>query len=98
VKQTIESAQNKQKEHHDRRVRFMPIYQIGDLVLYYRAALDQHRSGKLEPKWKGSYYIHSITGNGAYKLRTIDGSVLRSSISNTYLKTYKSKTSLRFMA
>ena len=97
VQRTIKSAQDKQKDLHDRRIRFTPVYQIGDQVLYYRAALDNQRSGKLELKWKGPYYIHSITGNGAYKIRTIDGSVLKASINNTFLKAYKSRASLSFM-
>ncbi|GJY44741.1 hypothetical protein Tco_0432954 [Tanacetum coccineum] len=32
--------------------------------------------GKLRPKWEGPYEVTEVLGEGAYKLRSIDGAVL----------------------
>ena len=58
-------------------------------MLYYRAMLDNQRSSKLEPKWKGLYYIHAIVGNGAYKLREMTGKVLVAPVNGKYIKEYQ---------
>ena len=42
----------------------------------------------MSQKWKGPYYIHEIIGKGAYKLRTLEGKVLRSSYNVKHLKEY----------
>ena len=52
------------------------------------AAREKQWSGKLSQKWKGPYYIHEIIGKGAYKLRTLEGKVLRSSYNVKHLKEY----------
>ena len=48
-------------------------------------------SSKLEPKWKGPLYIHEIIGKGAYKLRTLEGKVLKAPSNVINLKLYKDK-------
>ena len=63
-------------------------FEIGDKVLYYDAAKDKQWSGKLNPKWKGPYYIHQILLNGSYKLRELDGKVLRTPANGNLLKPY----------
>jgi hypothetical protein len=63
-------------------------YQIGDLVLYYKAILDKQWSEKLDLKWKGPYYIHDIIGNGAYKIRELNGKVLKTPVNRSLLKIY----------
>ena len=73
AKQQISCKQLKQKDRHDDKLTHVRQFVIGDMVLHYRAMLDNQKSGKLEPKWKGPYYIHSILGNGAYKLRETKG-------------------------
>ena len=45
-------------------------------------------SGKLDPKWKGPYHIHDIIGNGAYKIRELNGKVLKTPINGSLLKIY----------
>ncbi|GJT63996.1 hypothetical protein Tco_1015476 [Tanacetum coccineum] len=32
--------------------------------------------GKLRPKWEGPYEVTEVLGDGAYKLRSMDGAVL----------------------
>jgi hypothetical protein len=92
IKQQIGHEQQKQKDRHDAQMKNVKMYNIGDKVLYYRALLDKQWSGKLEPKWKGPYYIHAILGNGAYKLRETNGKVLKAPVNGTYLKIYKELT------
>ena len=52
------------------------------------AAKEKQWSGKLSPKWKGPYYIHEIIGKGAYKLRTLEGKVLKNPYNIKHLKKY----------
>ena len=84
----ISQAQVKQKERHDRKLKKEIKLNIGDKVLYYLAAQATSHSGKLNPKWKGPYYIHQILQNGAYKLRELDGRVLRTPVNGSLLKLY----------
>ena len=51
-------------------------------------AKDKQWSGKLNPKWKGPYYIHQILLNGSYKLRELDGKVLRTPANGNLLKLF----------
>ena len=89
VRQQINFEQQKQKDRYDTRLQKAIQFQIGDQVLYYRAMLDKQWSGKLEPKWKGPYYIHAVIGNGAYKIRELDGRVLKTPVHGSLLKLYK---------
>ena len=50
VRQRILENQIKQKDSHDRKLRRMNIFTIGDKVLLFNSARDQTWSGKLEPK------------------------------------------------
>jgi hypothetical protein len=88
VQQNLQKEQQKQKDRHDEKLKKIVSYQIGDQVLYYRAMLDKQWSGKLEPKWKGPYYIHDIIGNGAYKIRELNGKVLKTPVNGSLLKIY----------
>jgi len=63
----VTQAQIKQKDRHDTKLKKPIVFQIGDKVLYFKAAQDQSHSGKLNTKWKGPYYVHQILPNGAYK-------------------------------
>ena len=73
VKTQIEFAQDKQKEMYDKHVQKENHFHIGQKVLYYNTSQEGCHTGKLQPKWKGPYYIHEIGLHGAYRLRTIDG-------------------------
>ena len=57
-------------------------------MLLKDAAKEKQWSGKLAPKWKGPYYIHKEIGRGAYKLRTLDGKVLKTSHNVKHIKKY----------
>jgi hypothetical protein len=88
AKKRVEKAQKKQKDRHDRKLRHPVNFIIGDKVLYYDAAKEKQWTGKLEQKWKGPYYIHQVGEKGSYKLRTIDGKVLKTSVNGSLLKLY----------
>ncbi|CAG8619079.1 9024_t:CDS:2 [Funneliformis mosseae] len=42
--------QQKQKDRYDEKLKKIVSYQIGNLVLYYKAILDKQWSGKLDSK------------------------------------------------
>ncbi|CAG8694431.1 16584_t:CDS:1, partial [Funneliformis mosseae] len=63
VQQNLQKEQQKQKDRYDEKLKKIVSYQISDLVLYYKVILDKQWSEKLDPKWKGPYYIHDIIGN-----------------------------------
>jgi len=84
----IATSQHNQKNRHDRQIDHLYQFEIGDKVLYYDAAKDKQWSGKLNPKWKGPYYIHQVLINGSYKIREIDGRVLRTPANGNLLKPY----------
>jgi hypothetical protein len=81
----IYKEQEKMKLRHDQQIKEVQ-YKIGDLVLLYRSELRGKQ--KLEERWKGPYLIHEIMNNGAYKLRTQDGKVLKVPINSDRLKLY----------
>jgi len=87
----IESSQRKQKERFDSKLKEGKRFEIGDKVLLKDSAKEKQWSGKLEPKWKGPYYIHEIITKGAYRLRTVDGKVLRASTNVINLKLYQDR-------
>ena len=89
----IKRQQLKQKEYHDRRIIKSIEYEIGNKVLLYEAAKHTSHTGKLDPKWKGPYYIHDLVYPGVYKLKTLDGKVLRTLINGSLLKLYNKRTS-----
>nr|GFA26161.1 reverse transcriptase domain-containing protein [Tanacetum cinerariifolium] len=65
-------AKSKIKGYYDAKVRGVS-FRPGDFV--YRANGESHEedAGKLGPKWEGPYEVTEALGNGAYKLRDIDG-------------------------
>ncbi|GES74949.1 DDE-type integrase/transposase/recombinase [Rhizophagus clarus] len=78
-------AQQKQKKQHDEDLHIMQ-YKIGDLVLPYQSQLRGKQ--KLQERWKGPYYVHEVLGNGVYKLRTIEGKILKVPVNSERLKLY----------
>ena len=86
--ENIEKSQEKQKEKHDGKIKEETKFTIGEKVLLKDVAKEKQWSGKLSPKWKGPYYIHEIIGRGAYKLRTMDGKVLKATRNIKHLKKY----------
>src|SRR4051812_42759189 len=89
ARDTIFHVQTKQKDFHDKKLKKPCDFQIGDKVLYFKVALDQSHSGKLNPKWKEPYYVHQVLPNRAYKLRTMEGLVLDVPVNGNLLKPYR---------
>src|SRR2546421_9832893 len=87
VLDTIERSQEKQKQRHDERIN-EDKFEIGDKILLKDAAKEKQWSGKLSQKWKGPYYIHQVIGKGAYKLRDMDGRILKATRNIKHLKKY----------
>ncbi|GET04035.1 uncharacterized protein LOC109147323 [Rhizophagus clarus] len=81
-------AQQKQKKQHDEDLHIMQ-YKIGDLVLLYQSQLRGKQ--KLQERWKGPYYVHEVLGNGAYKLHTIEGKILKVPVNSEQLKFIEEK-------
>jgi hypothetical protein len=88
AKKNIEESQEKQKEYHDQRNKMKLKFNIEDQVLLYNAAKEKQWSGKLQDKWKGSYYIHQTIKNGSYKLKELDGRILKTPVNGELLKIY----------
>src|SRR2546429_389579 len=88
ARSNVRKSQEKQKERYDKRIGEETILKIGDKVLLKDAAKEKQWSGKLAPKWKGPYYIHKEIGKGAYKLRTLDKKVLKTSHNVKHIKKY----------
>ena len=84
----IKKSQEQQKRRHDGRIKEETKFEIGMKVLLKDAAKEKQWSGKLSQKWKGPYYIHEIVGGGTYKLRTLEGKVLKTSRNVKHLKKY----------
>jgi hypothetical protein len=85
---TIHQAQQKQKLKHDAQIQAIS-FKIGDLVLLYKSQLRGKQ--KLQERWKGPYYVHEVMGNGAYRLRTLDGKILKTPVNSERLKLYHSR-------
>nr|GEY74630.1 reverse transcriptase domain-containing protein [Tanacetum cinerariifolium] len=67
------------------RVRGMA-FKPGDFVYHSNDASYAAAGGKLGPKWEGPYEVTEALGNGAYKLRSTDGTVLPRTWNVTNLK------------
>jgi hypothetical protein len=93
AKKQIKKSQEKQKKYHDKRVKIKEDFEIGEKVLYYKAAMEKQWTGKLEEKWKGPYYIHEILKNGSYKIKEMDGKILKTPVNGELLKKYHSRES-----
>lgn len=88
TRKRVDRQQNKQKQYHDQHIKSDTKFQIGDKVLLYRAEKEKQWSGKLDEKWKGPYYVHTVLPNGSYKLRTLEGQVLKIPYNGRLLKVY----------
>nr|GEW24695.1 reverse transcriptase domain-containing protein [Tanacetum cinerariifolium] len=61
-------------------------FQPGDFVYRSNDASHAAAGGKLGPKWEGPYEVTDALGNGAYKLRSMDGTMLPRTWNVTNLK------------
>src|SRR3954447_16086799 len=88
ARRNVGKSQEKQKERYDKKIGEETKLKIGDKVLLKDAAKEKQWSGKLALKWKGPYYIHKEIGKGAYKLRILNGKVLKISHNIKHVKKY----------
>nr|GEX86643.1 reverse transcriptase domain-containing protein [Tanacetum cinerariifolium] len=78
-------AKSKMIKYYNARVRGVA-FKAGDFVYRSNDAIHAVAGEKLGPKWEGPYEVTEALGNGAYKLRSIDGTVLPRTWNVTNLK------------
>nr|GFA12889.1 reverse transcriptase domain-containing protein [Tanacetum cinerariifolium] len=78
-------SKSKMTKYYNSRVRGVA-FQPGDFVYRSNDASHVVADGKLGPKWEGPYEVTDALGNGAYKLRSTDGTVLPRTWNVTNLK------------
>ena len=91
VQQQINDEQQLQKERFDQKQKKFIQFNEENLVLYYKAFMDNRHTGKFEPKWKGPFIIHHVIGNGAYKLKNMEGQIIKTPVNGSYLKIYNQR-------
>ena len=83
----VTQEQQKQKHRHDKKGVSEKL-KIGDKVLVERTWLKTNFSAKLENKWIGPYFIHEVLKDNVYKLRTLDGHLVKNVVHGNRLKLY----------
>nr|GEV27252.1 reverse transcriptase domain-containing protein [Tanacetum cinerariifolium] len=78
-------AKSKMMKYYNARVRSVA-FKPGDFVYRSNDASHAMAGGKLGPKWEGPYEVTDALGNGAYKLRCSNGTVLPRTWNVTNLK------------
>nr|GEV99759.1 reverse transcriptase domain-containing protein [Tanacetum cinerariifolium] len=68
-------AKSKMTKYYNARVRGVT-FKPGDFVYRSNNASHAVAGGKLGPKWEGPYEVTEGLGNGAYKRRSMDGTIL----------------------
>ncbi|GKD58977.1 reverse transcriptase domain-containing protein [Tanacetum coccineum] len=68
-------AKLKMTKYYNARVRGVTL-RPGDFVYRSNDASHAANGGKLGPKWEGPYEVTEALGDGAYKLRSTDGTIL----------------------
>lgn len=81
----IEKGQEKQKKRFNKRSQKL---KIGDKVLVHRTDLQNNMSAKLNEQWIGPYFIHDVLEHNVYKLRNMDGKLVKNVINGNRLKLY----------
>ena len=85
ARENIEKGQEQQKSRHKGKSTKL---KIGDKVLVHRTNLQTNFSAKLEEKWIGPYYIHDVLPRNVYKLRNLDGKLVKNVIHGNRLKLF----------
>ena len=65
-------AKAKMKKYYDAKVEHTS-FRPGDFVYRANDASHAEDTGKLGPKWEGPYEVIDALGNGAYRLRNMEG-------------------------
>nr|GEV30360.1 reverse transcriptase domain-containing protein [Tanacetum cinerariifolium] len=68
-------AKSKMRKYYNARVRGVT-FRPGDFVYHSNDTSHAVDGGKLGPKWEGPYEVMEALGDGAYKLRSTDGTFL----------------------
>ncbi|GJS50157.1 reverse transcriptase domain-containing protein [Tanacetum coccineum] len=68
-------AKSKMTRYYNARVHGVT-FKPGDYVYHSNKASHAMDGGKLGQKWEGPYEVTEVLGDGAYKLRSMDGAVL----------------------
>ena len=84
----IEKSQEKIKLRQKRKSNKL---KEGDKVLVHRIDLQNNMSAKLQEKWIGPYFIHKVFDNNVYKLRNMNGKLVKNLINGNRLKLYYEK-------
>ncbi|GKB89793.1 hypothetical protein Tco_0962065 [Tanacetum coccineum] len=73
----IREAKDKLKmiKYYNARVRGVA-FRPGDFVYRSNKASHAMDGGKVRPKWEGPYEVTEALGDGAYRLRSLEGTVL----------------------
>jgi transposase InsO family protein len=88
VRLRVNEKQKAQKKRYDEK-GISEKLQIGDKVLVEQSHLRKNMSAKLEPHWIGPYYIHNVLEQNVYKLRNMDGRLVKGVIhGNTVVLLY----------
>ena len=90
VRDRVFQEQLRQKERHD-QMGLSEKLKIGDKVLVEKSWLRTNFSAKLEDKWMGPYYIHNVLKDNVYKLRTLEGRLVKNLVHGNRLKLYKER-------
>ena len=43
-------------------------------------------SGKLKEKWKGPYFIHEVMLNGSYRIKDLEGKIIKTPVNGKWLR------------
>ena len=87
AQQNVQKSQQKQKETYQQDKNYQSFF-IGDKVLMKRMETQHWHHEKFAQKWKGSYYIYQVFDKDIYKLRTLDGKILKNPYNGDHLKLY----------
>ena len=87
VLQRIEKEQQKQKQRYDLQ-GISDKLKIGNQVLVEQTWLKGNLLAKLENKWIGPYFIHDVLKDNVYKLRTLEGQLVKNIVHGNRLKIY----------
>src|SRR6266487_889492 len=85
VKQNIARSQQDQRERNQAASSAVQFVE-GDLVLKFKHA--KKKKSKFQVKWVGPYTVYKVYRNGAYKLYSMDGQVMKSSTNGCDLRKY----------
>nr|GEY71333.1 reverse transcriptase domain-containing protein [Tanacetum cinerariifolium] len=78
-------SKSKMMKYYNSQIRGVA-FKPGDFVYRSNDASHAVAGGKLGPKWEGPYEVTDALGNGAYKLRSMDGMMLPRTWNVTNLK------------